>query len=124
MDNQLFYGSICLTDMLESAKQKHSAFTKGQNGKIYASVNVWLNAQTDKFGNIMSVQLNPTKEMKDIDKKSYIGNMKRSDGSKPISDRDTNSLDVDLDVPERQNNTSPSSTPASNNSEPIDDLPF
>lgn len=30
MENQLFYGSICLSDLLEQAKQKHSAFTKAQ----------------------------------------------------------------------------------------------
>lgn len=124
MDNKLFYGSICLTDLIDQAKQKHSAFSKGQNGKIYASVNVWLNAQTDKFGNIMSVQLNPTKEMKDIDKKPYIGNMKQSEGPKPISDRDMNNLDVDLDVPDRPTPNTDTPSPATNSPEPIDDLPF
>lgn len=124
MQNQLFFGSICLTDMLEAAKKKHSAFTKGQNGKIYCSVNVWLNAEKDKFGNIMSVQLNPTKEMKDIDGRAYIGNMKQSDGPKPISDRDTSSLDVDLDVPERPTNTGTPANQGSDISAPIDDLPF
>jgi hypothetical protein len=120
MNNQLFFGSICLTDMLEAAKKKHSAFTKGQNGKIYCSVNVWLNAEKDKFGNIMSVQLNPTKEMKDIDGRQYIGNMKQSDGPKPISDRDTNGLDVDLnDIP-----AAPAAAPKSDISGPTDDLPF
>lgn len=100
MENQLFYGSICLSDLLEQAKQKHSAFTKAQNGKIYASVNVWLNNETDKFGNIMSIQLNPTKEMKDLDKKLYIGNCKKADGPKPISDKDTSNLDLEgVDIP-------------------------
>lgn len=100
MENQLFYGSICLSDLLEQAKAKHSAFTKAQNGKIYVSVNVWLNNETDKFGNIMSIQLNPTKEMKDLDKKLYIGNCKKADGPKPINDRDTSNLDLDgVDIP-------------------------
>lgn len=123
--SQLFYGSICLTDMIEAAKQKHSAFTKGKNGKIYASVNVWLNDEKDEFGNIMSCQLNPTKEMKDLDKKLYIGNMKQSDGPKPITDRDTKGLDSDFDVPPAPSRNE--GTPAQNAANPNDDssdLPF
>lgn len=117
--SQSFYGSICLTDLIEFAKQKHSAFTKADNGKIYASVNVWLNDDLDKFGNIMSVQLNPTKEMKDVEKKHYIGNMKQS-GKKPISDRDLSKLDADIDAPVRN-----TGTPAPNAvNEKDDDLPF
>jgi len=118
--NQLFFGSICLTDLIELAKKKHSAFTKGNNGKIYASVNVWLNDKTDKFGNIMSVQVNPTKEMKDLEDRVYIGNLKQSDGPKPISDKDANDLDVDIDAPTYQKPP----TDSANISEPIDDLPF
>ena len=101
MENQLFFGSICLTDLIECAKQKHSAFTKGQNGKIYASVNVWLNNERDKYGNIMSIQLNPTKEMKDLDKRLYIGNMKQSEGPKAVSDRDVSNLNTDFDIEEK-----------------------
>ena len=100
MENQLFYGSICLSDLLDLAKQKHSAFTKGQNGKIYANINVWLNAEKDKFGNIMSIQLNPTKERKDLDKRPYVGNCKPSEGPKPIQDKDTRELDLEgVDIP-------------------------
>jgi hypothetical protein len=87
--SQLFYGSICITDLLEQAKVKHSAFSKGTNGKIYCNVNIWLNDEEDKFGNIVSAQLNPTKERKDIDAKIYIGNFKKSEGAKPLSDNDT-----------------------------------
>lgn len=121
--SQLFFGSICITDLIDQAKQKHSAFTKGNNGKIYASVNVWLNDKEDKFGNIMSVQINPSKEMKDIDKRLYIGNLKKSDGPTPVSDRDVSGLDTDLDAPLRQSASSASS-PVANVTEPIDDLPF
>lgn len=120
MENQLFYGSICLSDLIEQAKQKHSAFTKGQNGKIYASINVWHNAEPDKFGNVLSIQLNPTKEMKDLDKKIYIGNCKKSEGPKPVSDKDISGLDVDID-------TAPSYQAAKNDANPSDetnDLPF
>jgi len=125
-ENKLFYGSICLTDLIEHAKEKHSAFSKGNNGKIYASVNVWLNAEPDKYGNIMSIQINPTKEMKDIDKRVYIGNLKESEGPTPVSDRDVKGLDADLDVPQRQSNAGvgTNSNPAGAVTEPIEDLPF
>jgi len=85
--NQLFYGSICLTDIVEQAKKGHSAFTKAENGKIYANVNVLINDTVDKYGNIMSCQLNPKKERKDEDGQPYIGNMKRSE-QKPVTTND------------------------------------
>ena len=89
MENQLFYGSICVTDLIEQIKVKHSAFNKGTNGKIYCNLNVWLNKEEDKYGNIMSAQLSPTKERKDKDAKLYIGNFKKSEGTnKPVVDRD------------------------------------
>lgn len=120
--SQLFFGSICLTDLIEQAKKKHSAFTKGNNGKIYASVNVWLNDNVDKFGNIMSMQINPSKEMKDLEDRLYIGNLKQSDGPKPISDIDAGGIDDNFDVPSRANSTPPIS--GSEATQPIDDLPF
>jgi hypothetical protein len=120
--SKLFYGSIDLTLLIDQAKQKHSAFTKGNNGKIYASVNVWLNDEKDKFGNIMSVQINPSKEAKDIDKRLYIGNLKESEGAKPVSDRDVTGLDGDFDVPTRPGQQG--SKPVSDVTESTDDLPF
>jgi hypothetical protein len=100
MENQLFYGSICITELIEQAKVKHSAFSKAANGKIYCNVNIWLNKEEDKFGNIMSAQLAPSKERKDIDTKLYIGNFKKSEGAKPLSDKDTKSfVDVADDLP-------------------------
>jgi hypothetical protein len=126
MSGQLFYGSINLTDLIELAKKKHSAFTNGTNGKIYAAINIWLNDEKDKFGNIMSVQINPSKEMKDLEDRVYIGNLKQSEGPKPVSDRDISGLDTDFDVPQRQINsgTATNSNPTGAVTEPIDDLPF
>lgn len=98
--SQSFYGSICLTDLIEQAKKKHSAFTKADNGKIYANVTVWLNDELDKYGNIMSAQLNPTKERKDADGRPYIGNFKQSQ-AKPISDRDVSGLDIEDDFEQK-----------------------
>jgi len=105
--NQLFYGSICISDILDQLKQRHSGFTKAQNGKIYASVNVWLNAEKDKFGNVMSIKVSPSKEKKDIEQGFYIGNCKPSDGPKPISDNDIPDVNLDIidPLPHQQNAT-------------------
>lgn len=117
--NQLFYGSICLTDLVEKAKSKHSAFTKGQNGKIYANVNVWLNETADKYGNVLSIKVNPSKDKKDIEEGFYIGNCKKSDGPKPIEDNDVDDINLDeidpLPHQQKQNNSA---------SPEVDDLPF
>jgi hypothetical protein len=81
---------------------------------------VWLNDKEDKFGNIMSVQINPTKEMKDLEDRIYIGNLKESKGGPPVNSRDVAGLDSDLDIEPRP--TKPAG--ASDVTEPIDDLPF
>jgi len=94
--NELFYGSICVTDFLEQANKKHSGFSKGNNGKIYAAVNIWLNGEPDKYGNTISVQLQSTKEKKDSEPKVYLGNAKKADNSpKPISGQDLGNLKLD-----------------------------
>lgn len=72
--SQRFYGSVNLTLLIAEAKKKHSAFTKHDNGNIYGNITVWFNDKEDKFGNIMSIQLNPSKERKDIDGNPYIAN--------------------------------------------------
>ena len=114
--NQSFYGSICVTDILDSLRNKHSSFSKGKNGKIYMNVTVWLNEHKDEFGNIMSAQANPVKDSND--KKFYIGNFKKSESqSKPISDRDI-PKDSDFDVPQREPVNANTFTDAK------DDLPF
>lgn len=89
--SQSFYGSLCLSDLIDAAKKSHSAFSKAENGKIYVNVNVWLNDELDKFGNIMSVQLNPKKELVEQDGRAYIGNMKKSE-PKQISQNDVAAL--------------------------------
>lgn len=93
--NQLFYGSICISDLVEKFKSKHSGFSKAQNGKIYANVNIWLNETPDKYGNVMSVKVNASKEKKDIEDGFYIGNCKKSDGPKPIGDNDVDDVNLD-----------------------------
>lgn len=96
--SKLLYGSLCLTDLIEHAKTGHSAFTKAQNGKIYCSLNIWINDEKDKFGNDASLQINPAKESNH--KKEYLGNFKFSEvkGSEPIKSNDVSNLNAD-DLP-------------------------
>lgn len=95
--SQQFYGSICLSDILEQAKKQHSAFVKAENGKIYVNCNLWLNDEEDKFGNVMSMKLSATKEAIAKDEtqgKIYIGNFKESEStSKPLGKKDTAALE-------------------------------
>jgi hypothetical protein len=78
-------GSICLTDLLEKAKAGHSAFTKGTNGKVYANIKIWLNDEADKYGNDVGIQLNSTKEKKDVEGSVYIGNAKSPKSNEPAA---------------------------------------
>lgn len=110
-----FYGSICVSDLVDLAHKKHSAFTKAENGKIYANATVWLNDDVDKYGNIMSVQLNPKKELKEQDGYPYVGNFKEAE-TKPISSKDTSGLSLPSDMETTSKGIEPS--------EPVDDLPF
>lgn len=111
--NQLFGGSICLTELIEQAKKGHSAFSKAQNGKVYFNILTWLNEKEDKYGNIMSHQLSSQKDMREVEGLIYIGNSKALQSSKPVSVSD---VDVNLDsIPERETK--------SITGEP-DDLPF
>lgn len=111
--NQLFGGSICLTELFEQAKKGHSAFSKAQNGKVYFNILTWLNEKEDKYGNIMSHQLSSQKDMREAEGLIYIGNSKALQSSKPVSKSD---VDYNLDdIPVRD---------AQSKDEPIDDMPF
>jgi len=76
MENRILTGSLCLTEIVEKAKQGHSAFTKAANGKVYFNILQWLNAEPDSYGNTSSFQLNSKKEKKEAEGKCYIGNAK------------------------------------------------
>lgn len=101
MAAQRFYGSICITDLVDLAHKKHSAYSKADNGKIYANVTVWLNDEKDKYGNIMAVQLNPKKELREQDGQQYVGNMKEAE-AKPVTSRDTSALNLPSDIPSNE----------------------
>lgn len=113
MSNQLFGGSICLTELIEKAKAGHSAFSKAQNGKVYCNILTWLNEKEDKYGNIMSHQLSSNKDMREVEGLTYIGNSKALQGSQPVTNRD-----IDDDLSNVQTRVK------SDISDPKDDLPF
>lgn len=124
--NQSFYGSINITKLLEELKSKHSGFYKGSDGKVYANVQVWLNETKDKYGNVMSIKINPSKENKDIQSPFYLGNCKKSDGPKPVGDNDINDVNLDdIDpLPHQQKQNAREAASSNGFNEPVDDLPF
>lgn len=117
--NQSYYGSIDITKLLYELKAKHSGFYKGNNGKVYANVEVWVNETQDKFGNVMSIKIKPSKANKDIEKAFYLGNCKKSEGPKPIGDNDIDDVNLDEIDPLPHQQTSIPPTGAE-----VDDLPF
>jgi hypothetical protein len=72
MENKLFIGSICLSELNEKAKQGHPAFSKSTNGKIYVNVNLWFNDEPDQYDKIAQLQLSKPKDSQE--KNVYIGN--------------------------------------------------
>lgn len=92
-----FWGSICVTDIIEHFKQKHSSFTKGNNGKVYMNIQVWVNEKEDDYGNTMSIKSNVKKDKKDIEKNFYIGNCKETERKEtPPSNADVNDAEQAL----------------------------
>lgn len=91
--SKLLSGSICITDLLNAAKQGHKAFSRStKNGKVYCNINVWLNDDKDQYGNIASMQVN-FKDATNEDR-FYIGNLKEFEANQPLSQ---NSSDISED---------------------------
>ena len=52
-----------------------------KNGKLYLSVDIWVNEQPDNYGNIGSINVRQSKEEREAKvKKTYIGNFKQLEG--------------------------------------------
>ena len=103
-ESKLYSGTICVTDLMEQLKLGHSAFSKfGGNGKVYCNVLLWENSEVDKFNNTHSLQLNSKKEVKDTEKRVYLGNFKpieKKTTTSQLSKNDIDSLKVDeTDLP-------------------------
>ena len=73
---QMFYGSICLSDISELAQKKDPSITTAKNGKKYMSINVWVKDEADQYGNNASIQTS----FKDAtnEQKHYVGNLKEA----------------------------------------------
>jgi hypothetical protein len=114
-------GSMCLTTLIEKAKEGHSAFTKSaKNGKVYFNYAEWVNDEPNEHGHHSSIQLNSTKEKRDAEGKVYIGNGKKTDTTKPIGKNDIGNDNFD-NIPVRQSNAAVS---AEINNTDVSDLPF
>ena len=97
--SKLYTGSVCLTDLIEKAKEKHSSVSKSaSNGKIYVNVLLWENETVDKFGNSHSLQLNSTKEKKEAEGKVYVGNFKPVE-LKQTATTEVSAADLPSDLP-------------------------
>lgn len=94
-------GSLCLTTLIEKAKEGHSAFSKSEkNGKIYFNVALWENDEPDEFGNNYSMQLNSKEEKQASEPKTYIGNLKYQKKKEvPIAENDIPSVEEVNDLP-------------------------
>jgi hypothetical protein len=80
----LYTGSICVSDI------DKSKLTQAKNGKLYLSVDIWINDQPDNYGNTGSISIRQSKEERESKtKKVYIGNLKpveKSNSAAPIND--------------------------------------
>jgi hypothetical protein len=76
----LFYGSLNLTEILNAAHAKHSAFTRSEkNNHAYLAIDIWLNDTPDEYGNMLSIKLkSKDKETFNNEGDVYIGNAKKS----------------------------------------------
>lgn len=115
-------GSICLTTLIEKAKQGHSAFSKSaKDGKVYFNYAEWINDEPNEFGQHSSILLSSSKEMKEQEGKVYVGNGKKFE-NKPVTQKDLPGDDFGDNIPVREKKNTDNT--ATSITEPIDDLPF
>ena len=121
MSKQFRVVSLDLTNIIELANQGHSAFTKGNNGKIYCNVLIGDRAEKDKFDNDVYAMLNPTKDKKDVDGGKFVGNGRKYEyASQPVTSGDVNALNINEGVIKQAQTSTPQNPPVGND----DDLPF
>jgi len=96
MENRLFIGSICLSDLNEQARKGNPAFSRGNNGKIYVSVNLWHNEEPDQYDKVAQIQISKPKDSKE--KSIYVGSFQlpKKKEPEPILPSD---IPVDDDMP-------------------------
>jgi len=92
-----FFGSICLTDLLENAKKGNPAFSRSnKNNKIYVNCRIFIGDSEDKYGNSASIMTNLKIEEKE--NSFYFGNFKMSKdtGNSSIEAKDVDVNENDL----------------------------
>jgi hypothetical protein len=121
--SEFILGSMCLTTLIEKAKEGHSAFSKSQkDGRVYFNYAEWINDEANEYGQHSSILLSSSKEKKDIEGKVYVGNGKRFE-NKPITASDLPQDGWDTGVPVREPKKKEEETAVAA-AEPPDDLPF
>ena len=105
--------SLNLKKIGDAVRAGHSAVKIDKNGNKFLSVTVWVNSETDQYGNDSSIQLNSTKEKQAEEPKVYVGNGKSTlqpaepvakdatvyDHKAAIIDRSKQNADVQDDLP-------------------------
>jgi len=118
MSSEFILGSMCLTTLIEKAKQGHSAFSKSQkDGKVYFNYAEWINDEPNDFGQHSSILLSSSKEKKEEEGKVYVGNGKKFE-NKPVTEGDLPKDNWDSNIPVRESKKKEETTEAAN------DLPF
>jgi len=120
MSSQFILGSICLTTLIEKAREGHSAFSKSQkDGRVYFNYAEWVNDEPNDFGQHSSLLLSSSKEMKEQEGKVYIGNGKKFE-NKPVTASDIPNDNWD-NIPVREKKTTDKEL---SEKEVPNDLPF
>lgn len=125
MNESIFItGSMCLTTLIEKAKEGHSAFSKSpKDGKIYFNYAEWINDTANEFGQHSSILLSSQKDKKESEGKVYVGNGKKWE-NKPVSDKDIPQDDF-KNIPVRESKKKEDTEePVEPIKQPEDDLPF
>jgi hypothetical protein len=119
MDAILITGSICLSTLLEKAKEGHSAFSRSsKDGRIYFNYAEFINQEPNEYGQHSSILLSPSKDKKESEGKVYIGNGKKWE-NKPVTKSDVPGSGDFSNIPVREIKRT-----TVTNEQPIDDLPF
>lgn len=117
-------GSICLTTLIEKAKQGHSAFSKSaKDGKVYFNYAEWINDEPNDFGQHSSLLLSSSKEMKETEGKVYIGNGKKFE-NKPVTEKDLPGDNFGDNIPVRESKKKEDDKTFTDTTPDTSDLPF
>lgn len=120
--SEFILGSICLTTLIEKAKEGHSAFSKSaKDGKVYFNYAEWINDDPNEWGQHSSILLSSSKKRKDTEGKVYVGNGKKFE-NKPVTQSDLPSDNWDSGIPVREKKDTKEGVATSDPA--TEDLPF